>query len=52
MRRVVLYGTRLQDSAAAEDLPRVLAANRRWVYLNLSLAGLVLVCTAAARALA
>jgi uncharacterized membrane protein len=51
MRRIVLYGGKLQGSAMAEDLPRVLASNRRWVYLNLGMAVVVLACTAAARAL-
>ena len=52
MRRVVIYGARLQGSNAMEELPRILAANRRWVYLNLSLGVIILACTAAARALA
>jgi len=52
MRRVVLYGAKLPGSSASEELPRLLAANRRWVYLNLSLGVIILAFTAAARALA
>jgi uncharacterized membrane protein len=51
MRRIVLFGGKLQGHVAPEDLSRILATNRRWVYLNLGMAAVVLACTAAARAL-
>jgi uncharacterized membrane protein len=51
LRRIVIYGTRLHASTATDDLPRILAANRRWVHLNLGLAAVILACTAVARAL-
>jgi uncharacterized membrane protein len=51
IRRIVLYRTRLQGDAPAEDLPRILSTNQRWVYLNLGMAVVVLACTAVARAL-
>jgi uncharacterized membrane protein len=51
MRRIVLYRTRLQSDAPAEDLPQILSTNQRWVYLNLGMAVVVLACTAVARVL-
>jgi uncharacterized membrane protein len=52
MRRVVVYQAGLGGSANSEELARILVANRRWIYLNLCLALVVLACTAVARALA
>ena len=51
LRRTVLYQARMQQGSTQEDLISILRTNRRLVYLNLSLAVIVLAFTAAARAL-
>ena len=51
LRRTVLYQARLQPGSRQEELTPILRTNRRLVYLNLSLAVIVLAFTAAARAL-